>query len=315
MPSSSAETFGELLREHRLAAGLTQEALAERAGLSVYGIQKLERGTTQPYRDTARRLFRALQLPPEDQTRLNAAVHPVRRRAAPQASTPTGEARHNLPLAVTSFVGRESEVPEISEVLATTRLLTLAGVGGCGKTRLGVEVARGVMPQYVNGVWLVELGPITDPALVTPRVATVLGVRETAASPLLQSLIDALRPRRLLLILDNCEHVLEACAELLDGLLRTCPDVRVLATSREPIGMAGEVVWRVPSLTLPDARIPATPQAWSPTPARGCSSTARGQCSPASCSPSTTHRPWCGSVTAWTASRSRWSSQQPASGR
>jgi predicted ATPase/transcriptional regulator with XRE-family HTH domain len=266
MVTESVATFGDLLRQHRRAAGLTQEELAERSGLSVHGIQKLERGITHPYRDTAQRLLAALQLAPEDEARFQATVQPVRRHGAAHEPTSTAETRHNLPLTVTTFVGRESAVGEITELLGTTRLLTLTGVGGCGKTRLGVEVARGLVTQYSNGVWLVELGPITDPALVTPRVAAALGVRETAESPLIRSLVDAVRPRRLLLILDNCEHLLDAYAQLLDGLLRACPEVRVLATSREPVGIAGEVVWRVPSLSLPDTRLPTTPQALEDNP-------------------------------------------------
>ena len=181
-------------------------------------------------------------------------------------TTPHGEARHNLPLALTSFVGRDAELREIHHTLATTRLVTLTGVGGCGKTRLGIEVARGVLADFADGVWLAELGPIADPALVTSRVAATVGVRQTAELPLLHCLVDALRPRRLLLVLDNCEHVLDACAQLLEGLLRTCADVRVLATSRERIGIAGEVVWRVPSLVLPDGPVPATPRALDDNP-------------------------------------------------
>jgi transcriptional regulator with XRE-family HTH domain len=116
MPSNSSATFGEILREYRRAAGLTQEALAERAGLSVYGIQKLERGATHPYRDTAQRLLAALQLAPEDEVRFRATVQPVHRHGA--AHEPTAETHHNLPLAVTSFVGRESAVGEVTNYLA-----------------------------------------------------------------------------------------------------------------------------------------------------------------------------------------------------
>ena len=247
-------TFGDLLRQHRQAAGLTQQALAERAGLSVHGIQKLERGATRPYRDTAQRLIAALQLSTDEQARFQAAVSPVRRHGSttPVAAVSDG-ARHNLPLPVTSLVGREAATREVEHLLADTRLLTLTGIGGCGKTRLALEVGRAVIDQYPDGVWLVELGPLADPALVTPRVATALGVRETAEQPLASALSNALRQRHMLLVLDNCEHLLDACAQLIDGLLRTCPDVRVLATSREPVGIGGEVAWRVPSLELPDA--------------------------------------------------------------
>ena len=256
-PSAS---FGELLREYRQAAGLTQQELAERAGLSVHGIQKLERGATHPYRDTARRLIAALDLGVEERMRFEAAVAPVRRRSDTPAATAPVEGRHNLPLATTRLIGRETAIRDVAARLADTRLLTLTGVGGCGKTRLALEVARAMIGSYADGVWLVELGPLVDPALVPPRVATALGVREMADRPLIDALANALRDRRLLLVLDNCEHLLDACARLIDGLLKTCSDLKVLATSREPIGIDGEVAWRVPSLPLPDAAASANPE-------------------------------------------------------
>jgi predicted ATPase len=151
--------------------------------------------------------------------------------------------------------------------LADTRLLTLTGVGGCGKTRPALEVARGVIDDYADGVWLVELGPLVDPALVAQRVAAVLGVRETAEQPLTTALASALRRCKLLLVLDNCEHLLDACAQLIEGLLRACPDLRVLTTSREPIGIGGEVAWRVPSLAVPEADSAPTPEQVSMSPA------------------------------------------------
>ncbi len=139
----SAPTFGDLLREHRLAAGLTQEALAERAGLSVHGIQKLERGAAHPYRDTAQRLIMALQLESEAEANFRAAVHPVRRRGSVLGGeSSVRPAEHNLPAALSSFVGREQELAQVMARLAGTRLLTLTGIGGCGKTRLALEMAE-----------------------------------------------------------------------------------------------------------------------------------------------------------------------------
>jgi non-specific serine/threonine protein kinase len=259
VPVRRPTTFGELLRQHRQAAGLTQQALAELAGLSVHGIQKLERGATTPYRDTARRLSAALQLNSDAQSRFQEAVSPVRRHgSAALVSTPSNGAPHNLPVPVTSLVGREAAMRQIEHLLATTRLLTLTGIGGCGKTRLALEVGRMLLDHYPDGVWLVELGPLADPALVTARVATAVGVREMAEQPLSTTLSSVLRQRHILLVLDNCEHLLDACAQLIDGLLRTCPDVRVLATSREPVGISGEVAWRVPSFELPSAEPSAT---------------------------------------------------------
>lgn len=163
---------------------------------------------------------------------------------------------HNLPIQLTSFVGRARELAEIKRLLPTTRLLTLTGAGGAGKTRLALHVAAELLDTYDDGVWLIELAPLADPALVPQTVAAVLGVHEQPAQPILNSLIDYLRAKNLLLVLDNCEHLIVACARLADAVLRACPNLRILATSREALGIAGETVWMVPSLSLPDASQP-----------------------------------------------------------
>jgi len=179
--------------------------------------------------------------------------------ASPEVSKEaTGLGRHNLPPARTSFVGREHEVVEIKRVLPTTRLLTLTGAGGSGKTRLALEVAKDLLETYPDGVWLVELAGLSEGELGVQAVAAVLRVREQQRSLLWDTLVDYLRPKDVLLILDNCEHLIEATARLIDGLLVGCPKLRVLATSRELLGVPGEVVWRVPSLPVPDPRSPAT---------------------------------------------------------
>ncbi|MDP9314772.1 MAG: tetratricopeptide repeat protein [Chloroflexota bacterium] len=159
--------------------------------------------------------------------------------------------RHNLPVPLTSFIGREHEIVEVRRLLATTRLLTLIGTGGCGKTRLALEVARDPDDRYADEVWLVELAGLADPRLLPRAVAGVLGMREDPDRLLIDRLADALRSRQLLLVLDNCEHLLEACAELVDTLLSSSPGLRVLATSREALDAMGEQHWRVPSLSLP----------------------------------------------------------------
>ena len=234
-----------------MAAGLTQEALAERAGLSVHGVQKLESGGSHPYRDTVHRLLKALRLSPADVEAFQAAAAPAPRHRAGGAARPWTNVRKDLPAALTSFIGREHDTDELARLLPSTRLLTLTGVGGCGKTRLALEVARSVYARYPDGVWLVELAPIADPALVPQTVATALGIRETPAQPLLTTLTTALKPRRCLLLLDNCEHLLDACATLANTLLLACPGLHILTTSREALGLAGEVSCRVPSLRVP----------------------------------------------------------------
>jgi predicted ATPase/class 3 adenylate cyclase len=164
---------------------------------------------------------------------------------------------HNLPLQWTSFIGREKELEEVKRLLPTTPLLTLSGAGGCGKTRLALQAAADLLGAYPDGVWLVELAALAEPLLVPQAAATALGVPEQPGRPLTATLIEHLRSRSLLLLLDNCEHLLAACAELVEALLRACANVRLLATSRERLGLTGERVYLVPSLSLPELPPPS----------------------------------------------------------
>jgi non-specific serine/threonine protein kinase len=262
MVSDASPSFSTVLRSYRLAAGLSQQELAERAGLSLRAVSDLERGRRRaPYPDTVRRLARALRLTTAERARLEAAS---RRQAGASGITPPGPDRvTNLPIQVTSFVGREQEMVEVERLLAATRLLTLTGAGGCGKTRLALQVAGSVADAHADGVWLVDLAPLTDPTLVGQAVAAALGLQESTGQPIVSRLLAVLTAKRLLLVLDNCEHLIEACARLADALLRGCPGVTILATSREPLGIAGEVAWRVPSLSLPaesDTAAPSEPE-------------------------------------------------------
>jgi predicted ATPase len=165
-----------------------------------------------------------------------------------------GAPRHNLPSALTSFIGRERETLQIQRLLKGTRLLTLTGAGGCGKTRLALQIATSLLERYADGVWLVELASLTDPALVTETVATALGVREAPGCPLIETLSRHLRSKQLLLILDNCEHLAGECAKVAEALLRACPDLQILATCRGALHISGETVYQVPPLSIPDAQ-------------------------------------------------------------
>jgi len=169
-----------------------------------------------------------------------------------------GRRLNGLPLELTSFVGREREISEVRSLLGQTRLLTLAGPGGCGKTRLALAVASDAAEGFEGGARWAGLASLSDPDLMPQTVAAALGVRETPGRPLVEALADDLGEAETLLVLDNCEHLVAACAALVDALLHRCPDLRVLATSREPLGVPGELTWSVPPLSLPDvSRLPA----------------------------------------------------------
>jgi predicted ATPase/DNA-binding CsgD family transcriptional regulator len=252
MDSGDSPPFGAALKRHRLAAGLTHEALAERAGLSARAISDLERGVARAPRPASLRLLAdALGLAAEARAALAAAARPATRAGAPAAP----ERRHDLPAPLSSFVGREREVAAVREALAGARLLTLTGPGGIGKTRLAVEAVGG-LDGYPDGVWLVALAPLDDPASVAPTITAALGVRETGPRPPAGTLAAHLRGRRLLLVLDNCEHLLEGVAPLVADLLAAAPGLRVLATSRSPLRITGEREVVVPPLPYPDPRRP-----------------------------------------------------------
>jgi len=175
--------------------------------------------------------------------------------AAPESSAGRdfdGAGAHNLPASSTSFVGREHEIAEARRMLSMTRLLTLTGSGGSGKTRLAVETARGVAGAYQDGVWLAELAALSEPGLVPQAVARALGTSEQPGHPLLGTLTEALRDKELLLVMDNCEHLIEASASLAETLLSSCPRLRILATSREPLAVGGEAIRQVGPLSLPE---------------------------------------------------------------
>jgi predicted ATPase/DNA-binding SARP family transcriptional activator/DNA-binding CsgD family transcriptional regulator len=171
----------------------------------------------------------------------------------PQVEGPTSAGNHNLTAPRTSFVGREREIVEIKRTLAMTRLMTITGAGGSGKTRLALEVARDLVGAYPDGVWLVQLAALSEPDLVAQEVAGVLGIKERPGQPLSDTLADALRVKNLLLVLDNCEHLVVPAARLVDRLLSSCPRLKVLATSREMLAVSGEVNRPVPPLSLPAA--------------------------------------------------------------
>ena len=227
---ASAAHGGQVLVSDATAAAVT-EALPASSSMQQLGMYRLKDF------DTPLMLFQV--------------CHPdLPRDFAPPRVSPA-EVR-NLPASLSSFIGREREIAEVEELLVADRLVTLTGAGGCGKTRLAIEVAARKLDLFADGVWFVDLAPLSDPQLVGQTVAHALGAREEPGRPVFDTLEGFVAHRKLLIVVDNCEHLIHACAVSIEHLLTAGPGVRILATSREILGLPGERVWPVPSLSLPD---------------------------------------------------------------
>jgi len=253
--AATAADLAVLLKKFRTKAGLSQQSLAERALISVQAVSALERGYRKaPYRATLARIADALALPDDARNALERAARPSR---GPRIAGPP----HNLPRRLTSFLGREEVVAEIATLLASAPLVTIVGTGGAGKTRVAVEVGARVLDRFPHGVWFVDLAPLQDAALVPQALAGALRVTESFAKPLLETLIAYLTPKRLLIVLDNCEHVISRARAVAGSLLRECPDLALLATSREALNIAGERTYHIPSLAVPKQSRPTLDEA------------------------------------------------------
>ena len=208
------------------------------------------------YKECVKTLERELGQPPQKETVL--LFESIKKKGEKDTiSSPKAmdtSSKTNLPRQLTSFIGREHEIAEIKRLLSTALLLTLTGSGGCGKTRLALEVVEGLVEEYEDGIWLVELASLTDPNHLPQEVAGALKVQEQPGRPLTDTLADFLRSKRILLVLDNCEHLIQTCATVVETLLRSCPNLEILATSREGLGISGELTYHIPSLSLPDPK-------------------------------------------------------------
>lgn len=264
IPLANFATFGELLKFLRRRAQLSQLELSIAVGYSESQISRLETNQRFPDRASLLALFvpalgianepatieRLVNLAEAGRGASNAALTPA--ATAKDAQKPAGR----LPVALSSFIGRRQELAELCGFLRQdgVRLLTLSGAAGCGKSRLALRVGEELAPGYVHGVWLTELAPISDPPLATKTIAATFDLTDSGDRPLLSRLIDFLRPRQLLLILDNCEHLLDAVAQIAATLLSNCPQLQVLTTSQETLAIPGEVVFRLQPLALPSLR-------------------------------------------------------------
>jgi len=247
-------TFGQLLRFLRQRAGLTQRELSIAVGYSESQMSRLEQNQRAPDQAAlAARFVPALHVEKEPEwvarlLDLGDASRAEGRADEPAPLAPVPPSPHNLPAQLTSFIGRERELAEIRQLLTpnsvdgteAARLLTLSGHGGTGKTRIALQAASAVLASFPDGVRLVELAPLTDPALISQTVVAIWGLKEEAGRPLLATLTDHLRDKKALLLLDNCEHLVQACAQFAEALLLACPNLYLLASSREMLGVPGE---------------------------------------------------------------------------
>ena len=250
--ASEEISFGEWLRQQRRMLDLTQQALADQVGCARITLRRIESGGRKPSKELAQILLSKLGIPEIEHPQWILFARGLSDFPAnPNAIFPS-KPLTNLPAPLTSFIGREKELDEITNLIAKNRLVTLTGAGGIGKTSLSLQVGQKLLDEYPNGVWIVMLDSLTDPALVPQPVASVFDIRGMSETPILERLIFALRAKSALLILDNCEHLLESCAQLVTTLLTNCPNLQILGTSREALGVPGEALYPVPSLALPD---------------------------------------------------------------
>lgn len=251
-------SFGDWLKRRRMGLGLTQNQLALQINCSTSALRKFESEERRQSAETIKQLADIFNIPPEER---KSFLRFARGDWQAFAGSDTENAPwrltnidqpSNLPSIFTSFIGREKEQQEVINLLKKNRLVTLTGTGGIGKTRLAIQVGHQLRPDYAHGIWFVPLDSISDPLRVPLTVASVFGIREVIDREVIETLKNDLRLKTSLLILDNCEHLLDACAQLTNTLLRHCPNLRILTTSREILKMEGEATYYLPSLSTPE---------------------------------------------------------------
>jgi predicted ATPase/DNA-binding XRE family transcriptional regulator len=254
-------TFGEWLKRQRGAQGWTQEQLAQKIHCSTSALRKFESEERRPSKEVVEQLADVFNIPGEER---ESFLHFARgdwqafsssyTESTPWHETNMGE-QTNLPSSINSFIGRQKEQEDVIHLLKAHRLVTLSGMGGIGKTRLAVQVGHQLLHDYPHGVWFVALDSLSNPSRVPQTVGAVFHIREGPNRPIMETLNSVLRRKTLLLILDNCEHLLNACGELIRSLLIHCPNLKILTTSRELLKVEGEATYYLPSLTIPETNI------------------------------------------------------------
>ena len=249
-------SFGKWLKRRRGAEGWTQQQLAQKINCSISALRKMELEERRPSAQIVEQLAEIFHIPQEERkaflrfTRGDWQAISSGNEEFPWHSSPAAP-RSNLPASTTSFIGREKEQAEIRSLVEENRLVTLSGAGGIGKTRLSLETSYELLQAFPDGVWFIELAPLSDPALLSQVMVNTLGLLDQANRSPQAILTDFLQGKHSLLILDNCEHLIQACAQLAETLLHFCPKLHILATSRETLSITGETVYLVPTLTSP----------------------------------------------------------------
>ena len=245
--------FGEWLRKKRRNLDLSRQQLADQAGCAEITLRRIEGGTLKPSKELATSLLEKVGIPKNELDLWVKFARGASEIPSQETKTEVRRIKTNLPAALTSFIGREKELADVAGLLSKHRLVTLIGTGGVGKTRLSIKAGEHQMSSFGDGVWLVELAPLDNPQIIPQTISSVLGVPVSAAQPVTETILNFLRAKTALLIFDNCEHLLDAVAQLTENLLKQCPHLKILATSREGMGIMGEATYIVPTMTLPDA--------------------------------------------------------------
>ena len=243
-------SFGSWLRKQRRGLDLTRQAFADQVGCAEVTLRRIEAGTLKPSKELAGILLEKLGIPEAERPQWVSFARGL--SDFPLSSIQTSiKLLTNLPAPLTTFIGREKEQSDIIQLLTKHRLVTLTGSGGVGKTRLSIKIGEQVLGNYIDGVWFLELASLSNPELLPQAAAALFSITTQSDIPYTDLLINFLRAKYTLLILDNCEHLLDAIAHLADTLLKNCPHLKILVTSRESLEIAGEALYRIPSLRLP----------------------------------------------------------------